>query len=262
MEKFLKEVLGDIGYHALNNAVNRTPVFKPLILPRTIFSWVNTVGNLGYEGEVPGIANSYISLTKSESNYKGALTVNDELVHFDNSNILQISATLGMAIGTAPLSINGTVKPKDVAKIGESIDLLVKSEIIRKSKLSKLEKEEGKAVSAPPNPRDKSFMPSPAITPQKKQPNIFGSKKPYQKDNLALGQNQSKLKITKSESERSCEECGDKHFNKDKFQGCACIEEIAKSFTANKTLDGYILLFNKTKVEVDELRSVIMALKS
>lgn len=262
MDNFLKEVLGDTGYHALNNAINKAPVFKPMILPRTIASWVNIIGNLGYEGEIPGVSNSYFSLKKNENGYSGALTVNNELVYFNSPNTLQISAAIGSVIGNTPEKIEIQIKPKDLAKIGESIDLLVKTEIIRKARKDSLEKQEGKMPSAPPNPPDKPIQATPPVPPQRSQPNVFGAKKPYQKDNIALGQGQSKLKITKSESEKTCEECGTKHFLKDKFKGCHCIEDIAKSFTTDKTLDGYILLFNKTKVDVDELRSVIYALKS
>lgn len=262
MDKFLKEVLGDLGYQALNNAIDKAPVFKPMILPRTIASWVNIVGNLGYEGEIPGIDNSYFSLKKNEDCYVGALTIDNELVHFRSPNTLQISAAIGSAIGEVPKAMEISIKPKDLSKIGESIDLLVKTEIIRKAKIDKLEKKEGLTPKPPPNPPDKPIQASAPIPAQRSQPSVFGAKKPYQKDNLALGQGQSKLKVTKSESEKTCEECGSKHFLKDKFKGCHCIEEIAKSFDTNKTLDGYILLFNKTKVDVDELKSVIYALKS
>jgi hypothetical protein len=132
---FLSEIIGEDGSRALDGAIRRFPLLKDVILPRAIISWVSTVGKLGYEGEVPGIENSYLSFKKNEDDtYTGALTIKDELYVFNKEDLLHVSASLGVALDLDVMPIESNLKKHDLTQLGRGIDVLVKTTLIKKSK--------------------------------------------------------------------------------------------------------------------------------
>jgi hypothetical protein len=127
--KFFELILGEVGAKALNNTAE---ILKPVVVPRAIVSWVSMMGDVGFDGEVPGVPGSYISLKKNETGYWGAIKVEDELITFDKAAIPHVAATLGIALGIELPEISEQLKTRDMEALGKSIDLLVKSEFLRK----------------------------------------------------------------------------------------------------------------------------------
>jgi len=68
------------------------------------------------------------------------------------------------------------------------------------------------------------------------------------------------LPLTRSEASAECPLCGGGFMSGDKFVGCVCFSELAKSVRTTAYSDGYVLDFC-LDVDVDEVRSLMAALK-
>jgi hypothetical protein len=133
--EFLEAVLGTKGSQKLERVSSEHPMLESVIVPRTILSWVETVGKLGYEGRIPGQDGSYLSLAKNENNgFCGALTIGDDLYTFEDVDSLHVSASIGVALGLNIPPLDDGLKKRDLSQLGKSIDLLVKSTIVKAHK--------------------------------------------------------------------------------------------------------------------------------
>ena len=139
---FLKGVVGEDGASALQKAGERSERLENAIVPRTILAWLNSRSkDGGYEGEVPGICNTYIRFAKGERGYNGALSVGCEPAYeFKGVSLYHIAASLAVAIG-ANEEFDPSIRSNDIARLGKSIDLLVKAKslIHRMNELKKFE---------------------------------------------------------------------------------------------------------------------------
>ena len=132
--KFLKVVLGEEGSKALEKAAERAPVLDSVLVPRTVIAWLSSSIRLGYEGEIPGLENSYIKVTKSDvDNFSGALTVGEQVYPFESAELLHIAAAVGVALGIHGQKMDPALKSYDLSKLGKSIDLLVNARLIARS---------------------------------------------------------------------------------------------------------------------------------
>lgn len=132
-ENFLREVLGLDGAGALLKAVARAPILEPVLVPRTILSWLATAIRIGYEGCLPGLDNSYLVISKNEQdNFTGAVTIGGAVYEFEDTSITHVAAALGMALGVHLSGIDPMIKSQDLTKLGKTIDLLVKAKIVTK----------------------------------------------------------------------------------------------------------------------------------
>lgn len=68
------------------------------------------------------------------------------------------------------------------------------------------------------------------------------------------------LPLTRSEATAECPLCGGEQMSGNKFVGCICFAELAKSVKTTAYGDGYVLDFG-ADVGVDEVRSLVAALK-
>lgn len=135
---FLKSVLGDDGATALAKASKRVPSLGSVLVPRAIMSWLSTAIRISYEGEIPGLDNSYIALQKSDDGFSGALTIGDSVHTFEGSDTLHVAAAIGVALGIDDSGIDPLLKNTDLTKIGQSIDLLVKARVLSKVAVQEL----------------------------------------------------------------------------------------------------------------------------
>ncbi|SRR6266851_1535178 len=132
---FLTEILGPHGVEALNKAAEKMPALRSVIVPRAIIAWLSTMSNHGFQGSLPG-TESYIALVKTENDdFTGAVTIGDKLYEFNNSNLLHVAASVGVALGIDSTPISEQLKKTDLIKLGKSIDSLVKSNIIKKARV-------------------------------------------------------------------------------------------------------------------------------
>lgn len=298
--KFFGHILGEAGAKALNNTAE---ILRPIVVPRTIMSWVIMMGDLGYDGPVPGTPDSYISLHKSESGYRGAIKVEDELITFENAALAHVSATLGVSLGVELPEIDDKLKTKDLGALGKSIDLLVKSEFVRKVQEKKLDKSNNDHKGAtPPKPPEKPKVDNPAShdntpgthgghqkpqqqSPQERPPKlppgakslpteppiergqkgkgkVKEAKKMYSRNNVPdeTPLEPQKIKINKAEMDKVCAKCGDSRFEKGEFKSCACIPELSKSISTEKSPDGVLLVLNR-QVSMETLEALVSLLK-
>lgn len=130
--QFLEGVLGLEGAKALSKAANRSPQFENIIIPYAIMSWLSqNEGNLQkYEGEMPGVPNSYLMFNKNDSGYSGKVEIDDKIWNFSEAAPLNLASIIGVAIGVDADKIPSDIQDLDIHKLVKSIDLLVKSKRI------------------------------------------------------------------------------------------------------------------------------------
>lgn len=129
-QSFMKSILGDDGHTAFEKMSKRAPALATLLAPRTVLSWLATASRINYEGEVPGVHNSYIALSKSEGGFSGAIVVGSSRHVFEATDILHVAATLSYALGIQDIELDPTLRSTDISKLGKSIDLLVKAKTL------------------------------------------------------------------------------------------------------------------------------------
>ncbi len=246
---FLAAVLGKDGLAALNKAIARQGDLAEVLVPRTILSFVGTVQDLSYKGEIPGLPGSLIALTKSggiinTTSYTGA-----------DANRFTMAAHLAILLGvTSDSKLAKNTKNIDLTRLGKAIDLLVKSRLLRQAmektdlpgSTAKPTKQDGPQAATPPQKAPKTNT---AIATNKKQK---PTKKPPETQEKVPGLKPvptvkiPEIKIGKSEAYNSqCKVCGQTQFNpKDGgFYGCICLRGLAPFTTLKMETDHYVIWF-------------------
>jgi GNAT superfamily N-acetyltransferase len=137
---FLNHVLGLDGAKALVKAVERSGVAEPILLPRTIVAWLNYT-ETSFDGEIPGVDNSYLCFKKSEEKYTGSIAIDDYLYDFNDASIYHLASAMAVALGIDTERSHPNLRDLDLVKLGRSIDLLCKSHcLIEKITEDSLEK--------------------------------------------------------------------------------------------------------------------------
>lgn len=146
--KFISEVLGDEGSKALQKAAARSNELGNALLPRTILAWLGISARGDYEGDVPGVENTYLRFSKSEDKYTGSVSVGEDLYSFDQVSVFHLASAIAVALGADHERIPANLKHMDLVSLGKNIDTLVKARIaiaeLRKMRVEPLEK----AISA------------------------------------------------------------------------------------------------------------------
>ena len=101
---FLVATLGEDGATALSKAAERSPVLGPVLVPRAILAWLQLQQDANYEGELPGVTNSYLSFQKASGfqktlttgtptpdSFTGVIAVGDKSYGFEDASALQTS---------------------------------------------------------------------------------------------------------------------------------------------------------------------------
>ena len=136
---FLKAVLGEDGANALKKAVElaKCDTFSNAILPRTVLGWLEVSPSFSYEGEIPGVDGTFIAFKKSESGFSGRISLLSGDYLFEDAPLIRVAAGIATALGVEAAEVAGAVKNVEIAKLGKSIDLLVKSKAILDYKKNK-----------------------------------------------------------------------------------------------------------------------------
>lgn len=271
--QFLKAVLGEDGAKALSKAAERAPELGHAVLPRTIMAWLGVATRDDFEGTIPGVQNTYLQFTKSESKYSGSVSVGDEVYSFEAATILHLGACVAVALGSDHERMSPGLRDLDIQRLGKNIDTLVKARLaIAEIRKRALEATVTKAQKSPqggaeaPGPAHAATPPlaplapqAPAPTQTSKGPVVGLRPKPPklptpkaatdQTQTSADGKSAPKskaptLKVTKAQSEVECPVCGVPQFKADRFLGCICMRDLAKSASATVTPDGYLLKFS------------------
>lgn len=271
---FLKAVLGEDGAKALSKAAQRGPELEYALLPRTIMAWLGIAARADFEGQIPGVGNTYLQFAKSEDRYSGSVAVGDEVYSFDSASMLHLGACVAVALGADHERVDPSLRDLDLQRLGKNIDTLVKARIAV-AELRKLRLEMTKAAKSPsggaepPGPAHAPTPPQAPTAPEAPQPTQTSKgptvsvkpklpKLPTPKaatDQVQTGPGTGapkqpkpkspSLKVTKAEAEAECI-CGGKQFKDDKFIGCVCFADLAKAVSVTVLDDGYNLTFGSS----------------
>jgi hypothetical protein len=247
---FLVELLGPIGAKALLKMAERSPALESALVPRAVLAWLGLVARYDYEGALPGVDNSYVSFTKTESGFEGSIALGADVYGMSQASIYHVAGSVAVALGVEPRLLDPKVKDLDVAKLGKSIDLLAKAqlaskELERKAK-EKTKKAEGHGEPAKPMaqaaPIEPELTQPPPAVPKPKVPTL------------------PSLKVTKAEATKACRACGEVQFQGDRFAGCLCFAGLQKSVKTSTKPDGYLLDFGKNW-DLEAIEALIASMK-
>lgn len=150
--KFLSGIVGKDGAQALKKAVKHDSRLESLILPRAIIGWLSFISRYEYEGELPGVENSYIEFTKNEDGtFTGSIAMDDEVHSFEGADVYHIASAISVSIGEGQHEIDLDIKTTVLERLGKGIDALAKAQEVSRTLQKNLEEEElTKAISAIP----------------------------------------------------------------------------------------------------------------
>lgn len=126
---FLRAVLGEEGATAIRKAVSTSPTFEHAVLPRTILGWLELADSFDYEGEIPGCADTYLAFSKSEGGFSGIVRLNNLDYQFEDASVVHVAASVAVSLGADPEQVAAGVRDLDIARLGKSIDLLIKARV-------------------------------------------------------------------------------------------------------------------------------------
>lgn len=230
---FLEQVAGPDGAAALAKASDLGPDLEWAIFPRAVLSWLMavTVGS-GYEGNVPSTT-SRLVLQKHEAGYSGVVQIDGEDYTFASQPLSHVAGSVAIAVAGISEPAPGFVSPA-LAKLGKSIDLLVRARTLRKfgkpRSVDRINRPGAAAAPVGPKPPE---PPDPTAPPtNKKSPG-----------GAAGG---AKVKVTKSSAQADCPVCGGgARFQGGKFAGCACFRDLTKHAVCVETPDHYELTLDR-----------------
>lgn len=252
----MSAVLGEDGAKALKKAAERSNALENALLPRTIFAWLNIATKYEYEGEIPGVHNTYVNFKKSDDGFSGSVTIGDDLYSFTNASMFHVAASVAVAIGVDGEHVGESIRDVDVERLGKSIDLLAKAKIVTKE-LQKSgakkpkgagEDEEGtgKAHAATKPQAPEAPVPTQPLKQLARKgikipkiPKPPGMAKPAKPAKPAKAP--TSIKLSQSESKRACAMCGLTQFKGDRFAGCLCFRDLAKNAKSIKEGDSYTI---------------------
>lgn len=269
--QFLQAVVGTDGTAALTKATSRSQDLAWAILPRVVMGWLDIVSRGDYRDAVPGNQDVNLNLAKSESLFTGSVNIGSELYSFRDVSLEHVAGSVAVALGASAEQAPEFRHPA-FAKLGKSIDLLVKSRTLRK--MQEKQQAGGAKGSLPGTaaaPRPPQLATAPILTAPKigaSTPGAVGTGmgtkssspagvtsttgKPVKPKPITLPGMKPKaptpaakpgLKVTKAEAQAPCPACGDLQFAGAKYVGCICFKALAKSVTTTATPDGYRLDF-------------------
>lgn len=125
---FLREVLGADGAEALLKAVRRNGALDAVLMPRAILSWTMTAASWGYEGHIPGLEGSVATFRKSET--PGLFSGQLGAIQFTETTLYRLAAHVAVALQAEPGPIDKQLRDLDIARLGKSIDVLAKAQLL------------------------------------------------------------------------------------------------------------------------------------
>jgi GNAT superfamily N-acetyltransferase len=128
--QFLEGILGGDGAKALSKAAARIPELESALLPRALMAWLG-VCPTSFEGNLPGVENSYLHFQKSEGNtYSGSIAIGDDIYAFEDASGLRVGACVAVALGADHEKLNPALADTDLVRLGKSIDTLVRARAV------------------------------------------------------------------------------------------------------------------------------------
>jgi hypothetical protein len=257
---FLQAVIGDDGARALTKATSASTDLEWAIFPRVVMSWLEVVSHGAYNSALPGTNDVKLTLRKgADDAFFGSVNIGDELYAFRDTTLYHVAGAVAVALGAAPTNAPELRHPS-LAKLGKSVDLLVRSRTLRKMQQKHAGGAKGNLPGTAAAPRAPQGPVGP-VAVQPTQPSQVGTKvatamKPA-KTNATPGATPSAapklpgvkppkkptLKVGKSEAATRCGACGGSQFEASSYVGCLCFAELAKSVRTTVVGNCYLLEF-------------------
>jgi hypothetical protein len=209
-------------------------------------AWLAVAARGNYEGQIPGIDDSYLDFTKNiDGSYSGSIAIGEEVFPFHNATPFHLSASVAVSLGVEQL--NEEFDSVDLVKLGKSIDIMAKAKYA--SNLDDLVKKQ-KVVEGTPGPaqvqtvnatvaggRDRRKQVPPASV-QIGQPEPVGAqpeKPATSAKRPKVTVPKLKLKLSEKVAKYECNECGLPLIKNDKFIGCMCFKDVARYVQLTKS---------------------------
>lgn len=122
---FIAGVFGEAAT-ALLKSVERRPEFAPFLLPRVVAAWVKS--NPSFSGNIPGVLNSELALSKTESGYQGYLRHGAETFEIKDSSEYYVTALVLNSLGMSGLT-KAEVNGAELNRLGIVVDSLLSKAI-------------------------------------------------------------------------------------------------------------------------------------
>lgn len=262
--QFLEAVVGHDGARALAKASEHAVELDHAIFPRTILAWLAVASRFGHDGTVPGIEDVKLSFKKSERGFDGYVTLDGALHRFEGASVDHLAGCVAVALGLDHERVAESASPQKIAKLGKSIDLLVKSRMVLK--LGKDEKDDQKkkinlpGVAAQPR-GPLGPVPPTAIQPKGKQApaGAAGTSVTPPMQLPKLPKKKPAAVITKSEAASRCKMCGRSAFGGNRYVGCFCFSSLAKNVKTLPLDGGFVLEF--TGLDDEEITTLLEGLR-
>lgn len=234
VNKFLEKILGP-GYVAL------TPLLKTelegVVVARSTVAWLR-------EAPVGNLDCGVLLLSKSETGISGVIEFEGRDYLFTDATPDHAAAAIITSLGISLEKI--VAKDLNLAKLGKTIDLLVKSVNKKKSADKPEIGQYAKPIKAElPEPMPKQIpqiktrgriSSIPNVQPQLKQdPRAMVPPLTPIKPGLP------KIKLSEKEMVKKCEVCGKSQTEGKKFVGCSCMKGLAKSVKSQLVPGGVLL---------------------
>lgn len=263
LNSFLKAVLGADAASALKKAADRSDSLATVLGARTVVGWVGLASRWGYEGEVPGLPGSYLRFAKAEKGFEGEIRLGKNDYTFKGVDLPHVAAGLSVALG-ADQTPDEDLRDAELAALGQNIDLLLKTQVIKSEESGEDEHEvterchvcgepgpfdeEGCAcdrekeglkkaggvtapgrvapAQGPAGPVDGGFTAPKATAPTRTKKKKFGTK------------------LNMSQASAKCSVCDAPQFANDVFVGCHCLKDLARFAKAEAVDGGYFIEFD------------------
>lgn len=237
LPKFFNSVLGSSGFAVMQNLAKASVELESYLSPRIIVSWLrhSGYGQIKVPDKCP-----LGSLNKSGYGYSGNANIDGVDYSFSNSQEEHVAAVITIALGKSIEPVE--IKDIDLARLARTIDLLCKA-----------------APKAPANNYEHTVTAQPLQPEEPKQPDLNQTATNKTKNN-ALSKKpkapkipkipgvkplvQKPIKITKSESLKKCDVCGQQMFLDNVFVGCICFSPLAKNCKCTVDKDNITIAFD------------------
>jgi hypothetical protein len=221
-EAFLTAVLGSSGALALSR-LEAIPGAHDVVPPRAALAWL--AGRLAFNGSLPGCPDVSLALQKSDGGFTGSIWSGQDGYAFVAAPAEHVAAAFCAFLGVIPGA--GAIRDTDMARLGHTIDLLVKSQ--QKPAHSMAPQMTREARPHAPTRRSqpqKGGYAAPQAPEKHAAPTDVGPTRTAPKKKALL-----KIRLGESQTAKSCTTCGAKLFAGGKFKGCDCMAGLAKTVT-------------------------------
>lgn len=223
---FLVAVLGRPGATALQTLAKSDPALAGYLVPRAALAWLSHVSTTA---GMPGCPDIELTLRKTNDRFAGAVELEGDSHFLKASPATHVAAVVSFALGVEP-EIAPTLRDRDLASLGHTIDLLAKAQAKRPDAAGTGSVASAIAPTAPAQPTSTA----PDTTQRKRIQIPMKPKKPEG----APKPKTAPLALAEADMGRICRACGIGQFEKGKFRGCYCIRSMVKSIATTRRPDG------------------------